>query len=267
MTAVIGAAILSFGESQAQTWQLINANVPGAVTGNNMRPIDTDGTRLYVLGSTGVYVSSDNGNSFTPINTVSGTSSYSLTNNGHRFVKYVNGAVWIGSDPGSGAINLGHASLHRLTPGQTVWVKSSNGFPIGSVDNQADDIAYDASTGTYYAAAAIGGAFVSTNGTDWQQRTTGLGGLGLPASVVAFNGMAFELRPLAQVHKTSDRGTNWTALTSHQGISSGFLLEVNGRLMFSTSGGTTLQDGFITRTTKVRRGISFSPIPSNYRLT
>ncbi len=244
MTAVIGAAILSFGESQAQTWQLINANVPGAVTGNNMRPIDTDGTRLYVLGSTGVYVSSDNGNSFTPVNTVSGTSSYTLTNTGHRFIKYINGAVWIGSDPGSGAINLGHASLHRLTPGQAVWVKSSNGFPVGSVDNQADDIAYDASTGTYYVAAAIGGVFVSTNGMDWQQRTTGLGGLGLPASIVAFNGKAFSLRPGGKVYRTTNQGTNWTALNSHPSPSSGFLLEKNGRVMFSTAGNNTLEDGF-----------------------
>ena len=230
--------------SRAQTWEIINANVPGAVTGGNNRPIDSDGTRLYVLGDRGVYVSSDNGDSFTPINDVAGTTAYTLTNLNHRFVKYVNGYVWIGSDPGSGAINLGHASVHRLTPGQTVWEKSSNGFPVGDTGNQADDIAYDASTGTYYVAAALGGAFVSSNGTDWEQRTTGLGGLGLPASVVAFNGMAFELRPLAQVHKTTNRGTNWTALVSHQGISSGYLLEMNGRIMFSTSGNNTLQDGF-----------------------
>ncbi len=152
--------------------------------------------------------------------------------------------MWVGSDPGSGAINLGHASLHRLIPGQTSWQKSSNGFPIGDTGNQADDIAYDSSAGIYYAGAALGGAFVSSDGLNWQQRTTGLGGLGLPTSVVAFNGMAFELRPLTTVHKTMNQGTNWTALASHQGVSSGYLLEKGARIMFASSGNNTLQDGF-----------------------
>ena len=239
----IGSLFLLTFASPAQTWQLITANVPGAVTGGNTRPMDTDGTRLYVLGDRGVYVSSDNGASFNPINDVSGTSSYTLTNVSLRFVKCENGYVWIGSDPGSAAINFGQASLHRSTPGQTTWQKSSSGFPIGDTGNQADDIAYDASTGTYYVAAALGGALVSTNGTDWVQRTTGLGGIGVPATVVAFNDMAFELRPLAQVHKTSTQGASWSALTSHQGIYSGFLLEMNGRVMFATTGNTTLGDG------------------------
>ena len=239
---LVTAVLLPWG-LQAQTWQIINANVPGAVTGNNVRPIETDGTRLYVLGARGVYVSSDNGDSFSPINDIMG-GSYSLTNMPYRFIKYVNGSLWIGSDPGSGAINFGYASLHRLTPGQTAWQKSSNGFPIGDMGNQADDIAYDSLTGTYYVAAALGGAFVSADGTNWEQRAAGLGGLGVPSSVVAFNGMAFELRPLAQVCKTTNRGTNWTALASHQGISSGYLLEQNGRIMFASAGNNTLQDGF-----------------------
>lgn len=242
-TLLLALLLLCQSDIPAQSWQDLTANVPGAVTGGNQRPIETDGTRLYVLGSTGVYVSSDHGASFTPINDVAGAS-YSLTNIGHRFLRYVNGSLWIGSDPGSGAINDGHATLHRLTPGQTVWQKSSNGFPIGSVDNQADDIAFDASTGTYYVAAAIGGVFVSTNGTDWEQRVTGLGGLGLPASIVAFNGKAFSLRPGGKVYRTTNQGANWTALNSHPGPSSGFLLQQNGRVMFSTSGNNALEDGF-----------------------
>jgi hypothetical protein len=240
----VGAVMFSTVALQAQSWQLINANVPGAITGDNTRPMDTDGTRLYVRGTRGVYVSSDNGGSFTAINDVAGTASYTLTNLTHRFLKYENGSVWIGTDPGSAAINLGHASLHRLTPGQSVWQKSSAGFPIGDTGNQADDIAYDTSTGTYYVAAALGGAFVSTDGSNWVQRASGLGGQGVPSSVVAFNGMAFELRPLAQVYKTANQGTNWTALASHQGISSGYLLQKNGRIMFASTGNNTLQDGF-----------------------
>lgn len=208
--------------------------------------MDTDGTRLYVLGATnGVSVSSDNGVTFTPVNEVEGNV-YSMTNKPGRFIRYVNGSMWVGWDPGSGAlpgngpINYGAASLHRLTPGETVWHKSSTGFPVGDTGNQADDIAYDASNGTYYAASALGGAFVSTDGSNWQQRATGLGGVDLPVTMAAFDGMAFEARGLEQVARTTNRGTNWAALQSHQGYSTGLLLEKNGRLMFVSSS----PDGF-----------------------
>lgn len=245
--SVIAGLAMSLTESSgsAQTWELISTNVPGLISGGNNRPIDADGSRLYVLGANGVYVSSDNGNSFSPVNAVSGGASYTLANLGHRFIKYVNGFMWLGSDPGSTAINNGHATLHRLVPGQSSWERVSTGFPIGTVDNQADDIAFDSVTGTYFVGAALGGAFVSEDGgISWQQRTTGLGGLGLPVSVVAFGGRAFEFRPLAQVHRTLNRGSNWTALVSHSGTSGGFLLEKNGRIMFSTTGGTTAENGF-----------------------
>jgi len=243
MVGLVSVALLS-PELKAQTWENITANVPVTLLGSS-RTMDSDGARLYVLTLTnGVYVSSDNGSSFTPVNDVEG-GVYSMASLNGRFLKYVNGSMWVGWDPGSGAVNYGYASLHRLTAGETVWHKSSNsGFPLLDTGNQADDIAYDASTGIYYAGAALGGAFVSSDGVNWQQRTTGLGGLGVPTSVIAFNGMAFELRPLAQVYKTTNQGANWMALQSHQGVSSGFLLDKNGRIMFASTGNNTLQDGF-----------------------
>jgi hypothetical protein len=215
----------------AQTWQDITPNVPGPLSMGNHRPMDTDGQRLYVLGTTGVYVSADNGATFQPLNTVQ-DASYSLTNSGHRFIKYVNGFVWLGSDPGSRAVNEGFATLHRLTPGQSVWVKSSSGFPILTTGNQADDITYDPATGTYYVAAAIGGAMVSTNGTDWQQRTSGLGGIGLPCTVVAANGTAFFLRPLSTMHRSTNQGQSWSPLTSYPGGAS-FLYYHRGRVLLA----------------------------------
>jgi len=246
-TLTLALAVLA-GSLDAQTWEPIALHVPVPIRADQ-RALDTDGSRLYVLVSRGIYMSADNGDTFQPLNDVEGNV-YSMTNLPGRFIKYVNGSMWVGFDPGSaalggtGPINYGAASLHRLTPGESVWHKSSNGFPIGDTGNQADDITYDVSTGTYYAGAALGGAFVSTDGLNWTQRTAGLGGLGLPVSMVAFDGIAFELRPLAQVYRSLNRGTNWTALASHQGISSGFMLEQNGRLMFASSGNNTLQDGF-----------------------
>jgi hypothetical protein len=238
----IGFSIIACSPAlHAQTWENITTNVPKTLRGDT-RVMDSDGVRLYVLTLTnGVYVSSDNGNSFAPVNDVEG-GVYGMTNKPGRFIKYVNGSMWVGWDPGSaalpgtGPINYGAASLHRLTPGETVWHKSSNGFPIGDTGNQADDIAYDASTGTYYAAAALGGAFVSSDGTNWQQRSTGLGGVDLPVTMVAFDGMAFEARGLEQVQRTTNQGVNWSAVQSHQGYSTGLMIEKNGRLMFISNG-------------------------------
>ncbi|MGV3756749.1 MAG: hypothetical protein ACO1QS_15305, partial [Verrucomicrobiota bacterium] len=226
----------------AQTWTDISANVPGTITGSNQGIMATDGTRLYVLGQTGVFVSSDGGNSFTAVNAVSGAS-YNLGAIGLRFIEVANGYVWVGADPGSGALNDGLATLHRLTPGQTTWSKSGNGFPALTLGNQADDIAYDSSTGTYYVAGALGGALVSTDGLNWEVRNNGNGGIGLPATVEAFNGTAFMVRPLGGINRTVDQGVTWTATGGIPGPGSGTLLRLGNRILIATSGWTTLQDG------------------------
>jgi hypothetical protein len=238
--AVITVTVFAAQITRAQVWQDITANVTKTLRGDP-RVLDSDGARLYIVTQTnGIYVSSDNGTSFTAVNDVEG-GVYGMTNKPGRFIRYVNGSVWVGWDPGSGAlpgngpINYGAATLHRLTPGETLWHKSSSGFPVGDTANQADDLAYDASTGTYYAASALGGAYISSDGSNWQQRATGLGGVDLPVTMVAFDGMAFEARGLEQVQRTTNQGTNWAALQSHQGFSTGLILEKNGRLMFMSN--------------------------------
>lgn len=236
------ASLLLSWSSAAQTWEDISANVPGAITTSNQGVMATDGTRLYALGAAGVFVSEDGGASFTAVNTVQGAS-YNLGQYGHRFVGVANGLVWVGTDPGSAAFNDGLATLHRLTPGQAIWQKSSTGFPVGTTGNQADDLAYDASTGTYYAVGALGGVFVSTDGVNWEARNNGNGGLGLPATVEAFNGVAFSVRPLGGVNRTTDQGVNWTATGGIPGPASGTLLRLGNRILIATQGYTTLQDG------------------------
>jgi hypothetical protein len=239
--SVVAAVFCAAQMLPGQTWQSITNNLPVPMRGD-ARAMATDGTRLYVLTLTnGVYVSSDNGNSFTPVNNVEG-GVYSMMSKPGRFIKYANGSMWVGWDPGSaaiggnGPINYGAATLHRLTPGETVWHKSSTGFPVADVANVADDIAYDASTATYYVASSTGGAYVSSDGSNWQRRTTGLGGGGVPVTMVAFDGMAFEASLPAQVARTANQGTNWTGLQSHQGFSTGLMIEKNGRLMFISNG-------------------------------
>ncbi len=239
---LISSLLLMATSVGAQTWTDISANVPGTITGSNQGIMATDGTRLYVLGDKGVFVSSDGGNSFSAVNTVSGAS-YNLGAYGLRFIEVANGFVWVGADPGSAALNDGLATLHRLTPGQTTWSKSGNGFPALTLGNQADDIAYDSSTGTYYVAGALGGAMVSTDGVNWEARNNGNGGIGLPATVEAFNGVAFMVRPLGGINRTVDQGVTWTPTGGIPGPSSGTLLRLGNRILIATSGYTTLQDG------------------------
>lgn len=84
---------------------------------------------------------------------------------------------------------------------------------------------------------------MSTNGVNWEQRTSGLSGLGLPCTVVAHNGTAFILRPLAKVHRTTNQGQTWTALNSHPGTAAGYLYYHRGRLLFQAQGSITPEDG------------------------
>ncbi|HVY70385.1 MAG TPA: hypothetical protein VHH73_10685, partial [Verrucomicrobiae bacterium] len=109
--------------------------------------------------------------------------------------------------------------------------------------NQADDIAYDATTGTYYVAAALGGAFVSTNGVDWEARNNGNSGLGLPATVETINGTVFMDRPLGGLNKSTDQGQHWTSTAAYPGIAASYLLAFKGRLMIAVTGNNLLQDG------------------------
>lgn len=73
--AALGIALLQpMSELSAQTWENVTGNVPGAISTSNIGPMDTDGSRLYVLGDRGVFVSSDGGASFSAVNAVTGAS-------------------------------------------------------------------------------------------------------------------------------------------------------------------------------------------------
>jgi hypothetical protein len=246
--------------ASAQSWENITGNLPGAISTSNIGPMDTDGSRLYVLGERGVFVSTDGGASFQAVNTVAGAS-YSLGDYGFRFIGKANGEMWIGADPASAAHpqNGGLATLHRLTPGGTTWTKSSAGFPVLTIDNQADDIAYDATTGTYYCLAAIGGAFVSSDGTTWTQSNNGQGGFGLPSSLVALNGVVLSSRPIGGIRRSTDKGATWT-LASAGGVinglnGAGHLVYHNGRVILPFSDGSLT---YVNGVPSTRQGIVFS---------
>ncbi|MDX1952917.1 MAG: immunoglobulin domain-containing protein [Verrucomicrobiota bacterium] len=234
--------MLTVSTMQSQTWQELTSNVPGPfITGGGTRTLASDGTHVYILGSTGVYRSSDAGASWHPLNTVQGAS-YDLSAQSLRFIKFENGLLWVGDDPGSLEITLGAAPLYRLTPGQTEWQKSATSFNGPAFASTVEDIAYDSSNGVYWLASAIGGVYRSTDGGfNWQQITTGLPST-LGDSVIAENGEVMVAFTLSGVWKSSDGGANW-ASTGIPGLGYGSLFKQKNRIYLPLTGPTTLQDG------------------------
>lgn len=211
-------------------WETIDANFPDDIVSNGFERMATDGTYLYVLSeNNGVYVSSDNGSSFSAVNTVSGAS-YDLSQFGFRFIEYANGYIWVGHDPGSAALNNGLATLHRLVPGTTTWEKASNGFPALTIANNAEDIAYDPINGTYVVASALGGAYTSSDGLNWSQHTTA-GSIGNPTTVTTHNGALYLASPLDIVSKSTDQGATWNNTLSVTQASAGNIESVAGNLV------------------------------------
>lgn len=244
---VFGSLVIALPLAHAD-WEEITSNVPTTIAGlyaPDERMV-SDGTNLYVLGSTGVYVSDDNGSTFTAINTVTGTiGGVDLSTAGLRGLEFENGFVWTFDDPASGRIN-GLSSIYRLTPGQTTWTPAGNGFPILQTGDVADDISYDSSTGTYYAAASAnnaspvpnaGSVWTSTDGLNWTERATGLSGLGLPTSILARDGVAYVHFPNSGLFKSTDQGLNWEAVPAFGNAPYGNLVELNGTVFLHRDNG------------------------------
>lgn len=217
----------------SQTWEDISANVPGEMSQQQFATMASDGTRLYVLGQQGVFASSDNGNTFTAINAVSGGGP-DLSQHTQRFIKFVNGELWVG---GVGFVGSGLPAaprLHRLTPGETVWQPSAGGLPGTLGEGTEDDLAYDPDSGNYFGTISTGTVYVSTDGgNNWLPRANGLGGIGSPSSVVHVGEAVLTSRPLAGALKTTDQGLNWAGSQSFGQESIGNMIEQNGRLLIT----------------------------------
>lgn len=237
---LVGAVLLTASITQAQVWTDITPNLPGPLSAGDIGPMTTDGTYLYIIGAgtNGGVARSLDGTTWEAINTVQGAA-YDLTTIGQRFIKYVNGIVWVGSAPGSAELTLSAVTLHRLTPGQTVWQKSvTSGFPGTAFSSTTEDIAYDSTTGTYYAASAAGGLYRSTDGYAWTQCHPG----GTGDTVVATNGVILMTLTGAPVQRSTNNGATWTATASPSG-QQGIMLQHKGRVLYPLTGQTTLQDG------------------------
>lgn len=259
---IVGSVLSATGA--APQWEEITGWVPGRVTTGNIGPMATDGQHLYVLGHRGVFRSAD-GTSWEAVNTVA-DATYDLNEMGLRFVRFENGFVWVGDDPGSLEVTKGAIPLHRLPPGGTIWQKSvQTGFPGPDVvASTTEDIAYDASTGRYFAASAFGGVYRSADGLHWELIRNGLPRLFNTTTgdrVVARDGVT--LLSLigvggAGVYRSTDGGDTWIETTVPNG-QLGTMIEHRGRVLVALWGDTNLEDGVYYSDDL---GVSWTHVPS-----
>ena len=220
--------------ANAQTWEPVPAPAGGLAIGTN-RIAATDGAHLYVLGSS-IHRTID-GTSWETLDAVKGTSAYVMSQGQQDFIVRSNGRIWVGNDPGSLQLNFGYNPIHRLEPGETEWTRSAtSGFPGTATASAANSLAYDASTGIYFASSALGGVYTSDNALDWQRQTTGLGtGMVIGSGVFAKNGVALLSGPSIGVQRSTDGGFTWSAVPNLTGASRDFV-EINGRVLHSHTG-------------------------------
>ena len=202
-------------------WTEITSNFPEDFPGYPMLSrMASDGTRLYVAGNSGVYVTEDDGSSFTKLTNVT-SSTYSFINT-PTFVTYENGYIWAGIDASGASGSTDAVALFRLTPGSTSWEKAVDA-PVGNLQpgqggNVVDDLAYDASTGIYYLSSGGGShLFTSVNGTTWTVSTNGIQFTGsVPSTVAAKDGVALhntQNTVTSRLYKSGDNGATWAELS------------------------------------------------------
>ncbi|RYD47721.1 MAG: hypothetical protein EOP85_04930, partial [Verrucomicrobiaceae bacterium] len=128
------------------------------------------------------------------------------------FISVADGRIWVGNDPGSLTNNYGYHPVHRLEPGETEWTRSADsGFPGSALSSAANGLAHDPSSGVYYVASALGGMYTSTDRTNWQRRTEGLGtGMVFGFSVFAKNGVALLNLTGGGTYRSTDNGVTWS---------------------------------------------------------
>ena len=228
MKASLLLAFLLPGAAACQVWQPVTAPpgdwVPALSSESSYatkrRSIVSDGTYLYAIGgadgSAGVYRSTD-GTTWEPLNTVKGTSAYTMTTVAQRFIAYAGGKVWVGTEPTAATDALGYAPLHRLEPGETEWTPSAASGIEGPLPRGLFSLTQDSATGTYYLGSSSNYVFSSVDGSNWLRHT--IPTTGAVASLYAKNGVV-----LAGIEKTNtaltdlniwrsvDGGGDWTNL-------------------------------------------------------
>lgn len=223
-----GAGIfIRTGSGANEAWQasslgLLNSSV-GALA------VDETGQRLYATTSTGIYVSENNGQSWTLYNVLPPGGTGSLTISGPNLLAATRTGVYLSSRDSNGVGLPWTAPNNGLTERNVsalatlgtqvfagtvngVFVSTNNGQSWTSVSNGLGNRVLTglAVSGTRVYAATQGGVYVTANGG---QLWSSLGLTNYPLSHLAVNGDFLVAASRAGVFTSNDQGRNWRQIT------------------------------------------------------
>jgi hypothetical protein len=248
------------------------------------------GTNLFAGTFGGVFLSTNNGTSWTAVNNgltntwvnalaVSGTNLFAGTNGGGVFLSTNNGTSWTSVNTGltnpyvnalavsPAAGGTGGTYLFAGTIGGGVFLSTDNGTSWTAVNNglTGTGVLSLAISGTnLFAGTNGGGVFLSTNnGTSWTAVNTGLANVSVYALVIS--GTNLFAGTSGGVFLSTNNGTSWTAVNS--GLAdyiSVYALAVSGTNLFAGTygGGVFLSTNNGTSWTAVNNGLTSTSVLS-----
>lgn len=212
---------------QAQ-WTATNAPCQGGI-----RVLVVSGTNLFAGTDGGIFLSPDNGTSWTAASTgltntviyalaVSGTDLFAATHGGGVFHSADNGTTWTPVNTGltnlfvSGLVATG-TDLFAGTSGGGIFRSSDNGANWSQVNNGLTNVSVTslAASGTDLIAGTTTGIFRSTdNGASWSAASSGMTGAPFIERLVVIGTRLFALTDNNSVFLSTNNGTQWTSICS-----------------------------------------------------
>jgi len=257
------------------------------IYGGHVACFAVSGTNLFAgTYNGGVYLSTNNGTSWTAINNglnesfvyalaVSGTNIFAGTNGG-VFLSTNNGASWTTANNGltSGYANtfaVSGTNLFAGASGYGVYLSTNNGTSWTLVNNGLINLYINVLTvsGTkLFAGTSSGGVFLSTNnGTSWTAKNNGLTNYQVNALAISGSNLFAGTWGDNGIYLSTNNGTSWTTVNNGLTSSSVNALAVSGINIFAgtysgTYGGVYLSTNNGTSWTAINNGIANQTILS-----
>ena len=241
-------------------WQQTNGPYSGTI-----RCIAINGSNTFAGTTGGIYLSTDNGGSWTPVNNglscldvkalaISGNNIFAGTIGGGMFLSTDNGSNWKAVNNGLPGINnhilsltISGDNIFAGTVRDGVFLSTDNGSSWTAINSGITNktIWSLASSGSnIFAGTETAGVFLSTNnGNSWTAISTGLPSNALNVQTLLIDGNNIFAGGSNGIYTSTNNGSNWTSLSS--GLS-GFGIYINsivksGNNIFAgTNGGVYL---------------------------
>ena len=204
------------------SWQLKSTGL----SCTNISSMTVNNNDIYVgtTGGCGMYLSTNNGNSWSGINngisgnivslSSNGTHVFTATNNG-VFITTNGGAQWYNANSGLMSLNIftllctpgnvyltNSNGLYRSTNNGNQWTYSGSGLPSGFTNRMCY------SNGNLFVTTGGGIYYSSNNGVSWVQRNNGLPQT-IVDNIVSSGGNVFAFSFVIGINFSSNNGLNW----------------------------------------------------------